>query len=188
MAPGPAAGPGFRVSLLPRSELVSARRRNLSGGSDDYPCSGRRTHESGAQKTGIEGTLIMERKRARRGATLICGVAIFGMALAGPVGAAPHKPAKPGAPTITSIKVGVRNVTVSFAKPADNGGSRILNYRVVCTSSNGGRRGANEGLRSPIKVSGLNLKTYTCTVAARNKAGLGPASAPSDPFTPKAHK
>src|SRR4051812_12865175 len=103
----------------------------------------------------------MERTRARRGAALICGVALFGMALAGPAGAAkPTKPTKPSAPTITAIKVGFRNVTVSFDKPADNGGTRILSYRVVCTSSDGGRKGANEGRRSPIKVSGLNLKTY----------------------------
>lgn len=93
---------------------------------------------------------------------------------------------KPSAPAITAIKVGVRNVTVSFDKPADNGGSRILSYRVVCKSSDGGRKAANEGRKSPIKVSGLNIKTYTCTVAARNKVGLGAASAPSDPFTPKA--
>ena len=131
----------------------------------------------------------MEAKsRGRRGAALLCGVALCGMAFAGPVGAAPHKPTKPGAPTITSVKTGFRSATVSFDKPASNGGSRILNYRVVCKSSNGGARQANSGLRSPIKVAGLNLKTYTCTVAARNKVGLGPASAPSDPFVPKAHK
>jgi len=115
---------------------------------------------------------------------LLCGVALFGVAFAGPVGAAPHKPTKPGAPTVTSVKVGVRSATVSFKKPTDNGGSRVLNYRVVCTSSDGGAKRAHGGLKSPIKVTGLNLKTYTCTVAARNKVGLGPASAPSNPFTP----
>jgi Fibronectin type III domain len=131
----------------------------------------------------------MERKsRVRRGAAVLCGVALFGVGFAGPVGAAPHKSTKPGAPTVTSVKVGIRSATVSFTKPTDNGGSRILNYRVVCKSSDGGAKRANEGLKSPIKVSGMNLKTYTCTVAARNKIGLGPASAPSDPFTPKPNK
>jgi hypothetical protein len=39
-------------------------------------------------------------------------------------------------------------VVVSFAKPASNGGSRVLNHRVVCKSRNGGAKGANEGLKS----------------------------------------
>ena len=126
--------------------------------------------------------------RGSRGAALLCGVVLCGTVLAAPAGAAAHKATKPGAPTITSVKVGVHSGTVSFTKPASNGGSRIVSYRVVCKSSNGGARRATSGLRSPIKVSGLNAKTYTCTVAARNKAGTGPASAPSDPFVPKAHK
>jgi|tagenome__1003787_1003787.scaffolds.fasta_scaffold20394657_1 hypothetical protein len=131
----------------------------------------------------------METKsRVRRGATLLCGVALLGMAFAGPAGATPKKPTKPDAPTITSVKVGIRSATVSFAKPASNGGSRILNYRVVCKSSDGGIKKANSGPRSPIKVQGLSLKTYTCTVAAKNKVGMGPASAPSDPFVPKPNK
>jgi hypothetical protein len=119
----------------------------------------------------------------------VCGAALFGMVLAGPAGATPHKPTKPGAPTITAVKPGFHNVIVSFSKPASNGGSPILNYRVVCTSSNGGAKGANEGPRSPIKVSGLNTgKTYTCTVSARNKVGRGPNSAPSNMFMPTPHK
>ena len=78
------------------------------------------------------------------------------MAFAGPVGAAPHKPTKPGAPTITSVKTGFRSATVSFDRPASNGGSRIVTYRVVCKSSDGGVKRANNGPRSPIKVSGLS--------------------------------
>ena len=137
-----------------------------------------------------EGTTTMERRtRARRGAALIFGAALFGMAFAGPAGAAPHKPAKPGASTITSATPGVHSVKVAFDKPADNGGAKITNYRVVCTSSDGGRKHAIEGPKSPIRVSGLTAgKTYTCTVSAKNKVGRGPASAPSDPFVPLAHK
>jgi extracellular elastinolytic metalloproteinase len=132
----------------------------------------------------------MKRTRARRGAALICGVALFGTALAMPAAAAkPTKPSKPGAPTITAVKAGFHSVKVTFDKPADNGGAKIVNYRVVCTSSNGGRKGANEGPRSPIKVSGLTTgKTYTCTVSAKNKVGRGPASAPSDSFVPTPKK
>ena len=127
------------------------------------------------------------KRLARCGAALVCGVALSSMALSLPAGAAkPTKPSKPGAPAITAISVGVRNVKVSFDKPADNGGAKIVNYRMVCTSSDGGRKGANSGPKSPIKVSGLTAgKTYTCTVADKNKAGRGPASAPSDAFTPK---
>jgi hypothetical protein len=127
------------------------------------------------------------KRLARCGAALVFGVALSSMALAIPAGAAkPTKPTKPGAPTITAVAAGVRNVKVSFVKPADNGGAKIVNYRVVCTSSNGGRKGANSGFKSPIKVSGLTAgKTYTCTVAAVNKVGRGTPSAPSDPFTPK---
>jgi hypothetical protein len=128
------------------------------------------------------------KRLTRCGAALVFGVALSSMALA-PAGATPHKPTKPGAPTITGVHAGFHNVTVRFNPPASNGGSQIVNYRVVCTSSNGGARGANEGPNSPIKVSGLTTgKTYTCTVAARNKVGLGPASAPSMSFMPTPHK
>jgi fibronectin type III domain protein len=129
------------------------------------------------------------KRLSRCGAVLVFGVALSSAAIALPAGAAPHKPTKPGAPTITSVKPGFHSATVSFSKPASNGGAPILNYRVVCTSSNGGAKGANEGPRSPIKVSGLTTgKTYTCTVSAKNKVGRGPASAPSDSFMPTKHK
>src|SRR4051794_1431588 len=127
--------------------------------------------------------------RGRR--TLIaCAVAALGIGLiAAPAGAKTTKPTKPGAPTITSVTPGVRSVKVAFDKPASNGGAKIVNYRAVCTSSDGGKKHANEGPRSPIRVGGLTPgKTYTCTVSAKNKVGRGPASAPSDPFTPKKHK
>ena len=94
----------------------------------------------------------------------------------------------PGAPTITGVTAGVRSVKVAFTKPADNGGAPITNYRATCTSSNGGAKGSHEGPKSPITVSGLTAgKNYTCTVRARNKVGLGPASAPSDTVVPKSH-
>ena len=118
------------------------------------------------------------------------GAALSVTAIALPAGAAkPTKPSKPGAPTITAVTPGVHSVKVTFTKPADNGGAKITNYRVVCKSSDGGREAENSGPKSPIKVSGLTTgKTYTCTVAAKNKVGRGPASSPSDPFSPKAPK
>jgi titin len=129
------------------------------------------------------------KKFSRCGAAIVFSAALSSMALAMPAGATPHKPSKPGAPTITSVTPGVRSVKVTFDKPSDNGGARIVNYRVVCTSNDGGRKGANEGRRSPIRVGGLRPgKTYTCIVKAKNKVGWGTASNPSDPFTPKKHK
>jgi hypothetical protein len=52
------------------------------------------------------------------------------------------------------------------------------------TSSNGGKAQRKDGDKSPIKVGGLTAgKSYTCTVAAHNKVGFGPA-ATSNSFTP----
>ena len=94
----------------------------------------------------------------------------------------------PGAPTITSATAGHHSVTVTFTPPASNGGSSIFEYKAVCTSSNGGRTRSNTRHASPIKVNDLSSgKTYTCTVAARNRKGLGAASAPSAPVTTPTH-
>jgi large repetitive protein len=94
----------------------------------------------------------------------------------------------PGAPTITSVTAGFRSVTVAFTPPAANGGASIFSYRATCTSSNGGVTRSNSRSRSSIRVSGLSSgKTYTCTVAARNRKGFGAASAPSAAVTTKTH-
>jgi hypothetical protein len=129
----------------------------------------------------------MKRARFRHARTLlVCGVAAAGLVLGSvPAGAA----TAPGQPTITSVVAGVRSVKVAFTKPASDGGSKITNYRVRCTSSDGGAYRALTGTKSPIYVAGLTAgKTYTCTVAARNNVGYGPASVASDPFVPKAAK
>ena len=94
----------------------------------------------------------------------------------------------PGAPTITSATAGHHSVTVAFSPPASNGGSSIFEYKAVCTSSNGGRTRSNTRHASPIKVNDLSAgKTYTCTVAARNRKGLGAPSAASAPVTTLSH-
>ena len=99
------------------------------------------------------------------------------------------RPTAPGAPTITSVNpIGSRKVMVAFNAPADNGGARIRNYLVVCTSSNGGTRHDRAATRSPIRVVGLtSSKTYTCTVAANNGVRHGPASPPSLPVVVRMH-
>ena len=89
-------------------------------------------------------------------------------------------PILPGAPTITSVTAGDRSIRVAFTKPVSNGGSPIFNYKATCASSNGGSTRSESQFRSSIRVDGLTAgKTYTCTVAARNRVGYGPASAPS---------
>lgn len=92
-------------------------------------------------------------------------------------------PIAPSAPTITSVNLGLYGATVAFTKPANDGGAPILNYRVTCTSSNGGVTNWHQAFNSPITVTQLSPDdTYTCTVAAINQVGTGPASAPSLPF------
>jgi large repetitive protein len=118
----------------------------------------------------------------------ICGVAVLGTALAalvpmGTTAAGATTITVPGAPTITSISRGDHSVRINFRRPESNGGSTIFYYKAVCTSSDGGSTRTNSERSSPMRVSNLTAtKTYTCTVAARNKRGFGPASAPSAAF------
>jgi hypothetical protein len=92
-------------------------------------------------------------------------------------------PVAPSPPTITSVTTSAYGASVAFTKPANDGGAAILNYRVTCTSNNGGITNSHQAFNSPISVTGLSpTKTYTCTVAAINQTGIGPASAPSHPF------
>jgi extracellular elastinolytic metalloproteinase len=125
------------------------------------------------------------KKLSRYGAALVLSAALSSAALAIPAGAAPTKPSVPGKPTITKVTPGFHSVKVEFTKPDSNGGAKIVNYRVLCTSRDKRARAANEGPKSPIKVSGLTTgKTYSCTVKAKNRVGYGPASDPSAPFQP----
>jgi len=72
---------------------------------------------------------------------------------------------------------------VAFTPPVDNGGAAITDYTATCTSPTGVTR-KKDGPASPISVYGLTAgSVYTCTVVARNSAGLGTASTPSEPVT-----
>ena len=117
--------------------------------------------------------------RLHRWKSVLCGVAVAtAVASAAPAGAA--APTVPGAPTGVVATAGIRSVNVAFTAPASDGGAKVANYHVTCTSSDGGRLGQREGTKSPIFVAGLTpAKTYTCTVAARNRVGLGANSDPS---------
>ena len=78
----------------------------------------------------------------------------------------------PGAPTIGAAVGGVSQASLSFAAPANIGGSPITQYNASCSPS-----GAGSNSVSPILVSGLtDGVTYTCSVTATNAAGTGPAS------------
>ena len=66
--------------------------------------------------------------------------------------------------------------------PGANNGSAIINYRAVCTSSNGGVPSSPLQNASPVVVQNLTVgATYSCLVSANNLRGAGP-TVPTDPF------
>ena len=118
------------------------------------------------------------RSRSHGWTAWLCGVVIVGTGLSGTLAGA-ASPTVPSAPTITSVTAGLHSVTVAFA-PTSDGGAPILSYRVKCTSTNGGVPGSHDGPTSPIGVAGVtSADGYSCTVAASNRKGVGPPSAPS---------
>ena len=104
-----------------------------------------------------------------------------------PSGEVVSLPITPGPPQVTSVTAADHGIVVAFAKPANDGGVRVSQYRVVCTSNNGGVSGSHQGFKSPIAVAGLSPgKTYKCTVSAINLVSTGPASTPSTTVIPLA--
>jgi hypothetical protein len=83
----------------------------------------------------------------------------------------------PDAPTgLVVDAVGNGYATVSWAPPADNGGSIILDYEVTVSPTCSGCVGRTTALNTAT-VSGLtNGTTYTFGVKARNVAGAGPSA------------
>jgi alpha-tubulin suppressor-like RCC1 family protein len=92
----------------------------------------------------------------------------------------------PGTPTGVTGTAGDGQVSLSWSAPASNGGSAITGY--VVTPSIDGVAQAPVTFSSVLTnqvVTGLaNGTAYTFRVAAKNAAGTGAASAPSDAITP----
>jgi hypothetical protein len=89
----------------------------------------------------------------------------------------------PGAPVITALAPGDRQVTVTWAAPSDNGGSAIIGYTI--TVEPGGATYTAAASATSATVTGLTDGTgYTFTIAAANAIGAGPPSDAAGPVTP----
>jgi large repetitive protein len=123
--------------------------------------------------------------KAGLGSIALLGTALAALALVGATAAGATTATVPGSPTITSVSAGDHSIRVSFTRPATDGGAHISLYKATCTSSDGGVTRSESDGHSSIRVSHVTpAKTYTCTVAARNRVGFGLASAPSASVIP----
>ena len=89
----------------------------------------------------------------------------------------------PGAPTNVTASAGNTSAEVSWAAPADNGGSVIIGYTVI--ASTGGAKITKSCSSSPCTVSSLsNVTAYTFTVKATNARGDSAESTDSNAVIP----
>ena len=98
-----------------------------------------------------------------------------------------EKPGKPDPPEITSA--GKSTVSLSYKAPADDGGAEITNYVVEHREQGLAKwtRATKDTIsKTSYTVTGLTANSvYEFRVAAENKAGVGPASDPSQPVAAK---
>ncbi|HVN51317.1 MAG TPA: fibronectin type III domain-containing protein, partial [Acidimicrobiales bacterium] len=131
------------------------------------------------------------------GATYSCVVKAFNSIGGGPDSVPSAPVTLPTAPTAApsgvsaTAQTGAGKVTVTFTPitdaPPDNGGSSVTGYVATCSASGDPTRTKSSSVTpfGSIAINGLvSGVAYTCTVAAINAIGTGPASAPSGPVVP----
>lgn len=100
----------------------------------------------------------------------------------------------PGAPAITGITPGDRQLSVAFTAPADDGGSAVTTYEYSTDNGSTWRARQSGSTGSPLVITTLsadgstpltNGTTYTVKIRAVNAAGSGTASSGA-PGTPVA--
>ena len=90
----------------------------------------------------------------------------------------------PHAPMNVTAKPGNKNVVVKWDAPASDSGAKIFAYIVLGDPS--GAKIVGGGDHTAVVTGLTNGRAYTFKVAAMNKVGMGPFSAPSATVTPVA--
>jgi len=81
----------------------------------------------------------------------------------------------PAAPTLGAVAVGDGFIEVAFTAPGDDGGNKVIDYELACTTE--GDSKTLTATASPLRLTGLrNGSAYACNVRARNAAGKGAAA------------